>query len=67
MRSLLDKKNKKYFDDEFPLFYKNAGGSSAIDTALEKNQIRSLNLMIDYIVKYQNSYYYAHLFHKNLV
>ena len=54
MRSLLDKNNKSYFDDEFPLFYKNNDGRSAIDTALENNQIRSVNLMIDYIVAYQN-------------
>jgi len=37
MRSLLDKSNKSYFDDEFPLFYKNNDGRSAIDTALENN------------------------------
>lgn len=35
--------------------------------ALENNQIRSVNLMIDYIVKYQNSFVYAHLFEYNLV
>lgn len=67
MRSLLDKSNKSYFDDEFPLFYKNNDGRSAIDTALENNQIRSVNLMIDYIVAYQNSYYYCHLFNYNAV
>jgi len=67
MRSLLDKNNKSYFDDEFPLFYKNNDGRSAIDTALENNQIRSVNLMIDYIVAYQNSYYYCHLFNYNAV
>jgi len=67
MRSLLDKNNKSYFDDEFPLFYKNNDGRSAIDTALENNQIRSVNLMIDYIVASQNSYYYCHLFNYNAV
>ena len=49
------------------LFYKNNDGRSAIDTALENNQIRSVNLMIDYIVAYQNSYYYCHLFNYNAV
>ena len=67
MRSILDKKNKKYFNEDFPVFYKNASGKSAIDTALEKNQIRSVNLMIDYIVEYQDSYFYAHLFQHNIV
>ena len=67
IKSLLDDKNKKYFDDEFPVFYKNETGHSAIDTALEKNQIRSVNLMIDYIVEYQNSYYYGHLFNHNVI
>lgn len=52
VRSLLSDKNKKYFNDEFPLFYKNEDGRSAIDTALDNNQIRSVNLMIDYIVEY---------------
>lgn len=37
MRSLLDDKNKKYFKADFPLFYKNEKGRSAIDTALENN------------------------------
>lgn len=67
MRELLSEKNKKYFSDEFPLFYKNEDGRSAIDTALENNQIRSVNLMIQYIVDYQNSYYYCHLFNYNAV
>lgn len=67
MRTLLSDKNKKYFNDEFPLFYKNEEGRSAIDTALENNQIRSVNLMIDYIVDYQNSFYYSHLFNYNAV
>lgn len=67
MRTLLSDKNRKYFNDEFPLFYKNEEGRSAIDTALENNQIRSVNLMIDYIVDYQNSYYFSHLFNYNAV
>ena len=50
MRSLLGDHNREYFNGEFPLFYKNEQGRSAIDTALENNQIRSVNLMVDYIV-----------------
>jgi len=37
IRSLLDDKNRKYFDSDFPVFYKNESGMSAIDTALDKN------------------------------
>lgn len=67
MRGLLADHNKKYFSDEFPVFFKNEEGRSAIDTALDNNQIRSVNLMIDYIVEYQNSYFYSHLFHYNAI
>lgn len=67
IRSLLDEKNHDYFQSDFPIFYKNEDGSSAIDVALQNNQIRSVNLMINYICKNQNSYVYAHLFEHNLV
>lgn len=67
IKELLDDKNNKYFSHKFPIFYMNQDGRSAIDIALEHNQIRSINLMIDYIVKYQNSYVYSHLFIHNLV
>lgn len=67
IKELLDDKNKEYFNDKYPVFYKNEDGSSAIDSALDNNQIRSVNLMIDYIVKYQNSFVFAHLFENNLV
>lgn len=50
--ALLDKKNEPYFNKEFPLFYKQRNGQSAIDDALDKNQIRSVNVMIDYLLKY---------------
>jgi len=53
--------------DEFPVFYKNPDGGSAIDVAAENNQIRSVNEMIKYIIHYQNSYKYAHLFKSNLI
>lgn len=67
IKELLDDQNRDYFNDKYPVFYKNEDGTSAIDVALENNQIRSVNLMIDYIVKYQNSFVYAHLFEYNLV
>ena len=40
---------------------------SALDIALDQNQIRSVNMMIDYIVKYQNNYVYQDLFISNFV
>lgn len=40
---------------------------SAIDTALENNQLRAINLIIDYLVKHQNSYVYFFLFRENFI
>lgn len=53
--------------EKFPVFYKNLDGKSAIDVASENNQIRSVNEIINYIITYQNSYKYAHLFENNLI
>jgi hypothetical protein len=66
-KELLSTKNEKYFDAKFPVFYKNEDQLSAIDVSLEMNQIRSVNMMIQYICKYQNSVVYSHLFENNLV
>jgi hypothetical protein len=52
MRSLLSEDNSAYFNSEFPLFFKNESGRSEIDTALDHNQIRSVNMMINYVVKF---------------
>jgi len=67
IKALLSEENSKYFNSKFPVFYKNEDQSTAIDISLEMNQIRSVNLMIDYICKFQNSYVYSHLFENNLV
>ena len=67
IKELLDDKNSQFFSDKYPVFYKNEDGTSAIDAALDNNQIRSVKLMIDYIINYQNSFVYAHLFEYNLV
>jgi len=67
IKSLLSDQNRQFFDDEFPIFYQNREKRSAIDTALSNNQIKSVDLMIDYIVEYQDSYVYAHLFKYNIV
>jgi hypothetical protein len=52
MNILLDSKNEQYFSSKFPLFYKNEDGNSAIDVALDKNLIRSVNMFNNYICKY---------------
>jgi hypothetical protein len=67
IKHLLSSKNEAYFTNKFPLFYKNEDGQTAIDQALDMNQIRSINLMINYICKYQDNYVYSHLFEHNLV
>jgi hypothetical protein len=57
------------FNTSVPIFYKMRhviNGEthlvSALDVALENNQIRALNLIIKYIVKYQNSFAFHFLF-----
>lgn len=40
---------------------------SAIDTALENNQLRAINTIIEYLVKHQNSYVYFFLFRENFI
>lgn len=67
IRTLLSEENEKHFSADFPVFYKNQDGTSAIDVCLGNNQIRSVNLMINYIIKFQNSFAYAHLFQHNIV
>lgn len=39
---------------------------SAIDNALDNNQIEATRLMIDHVVLHQNSYVYSYLFENNL-
>lgn len=62
MKQLLSDKYKDMFQDEFPIFYKNKIQKSnnkskffyrsAIDSALRNNQLRAVDYIIDYIVKY---------------
>lgn len=65
--NILNEKNTEYFDKKFPIFYAGEDGNSPIDIALENDQIRSVNLMIKYVVQYQNNYVYQFLFLKNFV
>jgi hypothetical protein len=65
----------KLEEDNFPVFYKlkirDEQGKwqyrSAIDIALENNQVRACNLIINHIVKYQNSYCFIFLFQDNFL
>lgn len=59
MKSLLDDKNNSFFDEEFPIFYRNkiSKGSkyfyrSAIDNSLRSNQVGAVAVIINYITKY---------------
>ena len=61
MESLLSEDNEQYFSEEFPIIYKNkmlkkdGKGyyyTNAIENALKNNQVKAVNLLIAYIVKY---------------
>lgn len=40
---------------------------SAIDIALDLNQMNTIELITKYLAEFQNDTHYAHLFHYNLV
>lgn len=76
IKELLDEeKNSVYFQEQFPLFYKNKIQKSnnpkkfyfrtAIDNAFLNNQIIAVEHMIKYIVKYQNNFVSSFLFSRN--
>ena len=67
VQEVLKPENEVYFSDKFPVFYRNEEGKSAIDTALDANQIRSVNVMIEYMCRFQNKWVFANLFDNNLV
>lgn len=59
--SLLHEDNEKYFDPLFPIIYKNkvikkSGNgeylSSAIDNAIRSNQVKAIDLILEYIIKF---------------
>lgn len=75
MKSLLNEKNSVYFQEKYPIFFKNKllkrdGHSyyytNPIDNALEHNQVRAVNDLINYIVNYQNNFISSYMFTKNL-
>jgi hypothetical protein len=75
IKILLDDKNQHLFKPKYPLFYNykhtdlrgDVKYQSAIDIALEANQIRAITLIIEYIIKYQNSHIFSYLFKSNLI
>lgn len=67
IQNILQRDIPKFVDPQFPLFFKNRDGRSAVDTALDNNLLRSVSLMIDYIIQYQNTPVYHHLFTYNLI
>tara|TARA_B110000285_G_C14581452_1_gene362311 strand:+ start:153 stop:371 length:219 start_codon:yes stop_codon:yes gene_type:complete len=61
MDALFNDSNEEYFDSTYPIIFKNKipkkqGNDfyfrSAIQNALRNNQIQSVNLLMNYIVKY---------------
>ena len=61
MAQLLSEENAKYFDEKYPIIYKNklekksgAGYyfSNAIEIAIKNNQIRAATCVIDYLCKF---------------
>ena len=75
MESLLNEKQAEYFDEKYPLIYKNKIVKknnpdkffyrSAIDNALQNNQMRAIDAIIKYIVQYQNNFISSFLFEHN--
>lgn len=75
MEVLLGDKHAQHFSSEFPLIYKTKIVKknnpnkffyrSAIDNALKNNQMRAIQIIIDYICKYQNNFCSSFLFLKN--
>ena len=75
IKALIGDEIEHEFSSEYPLFYQTRYNSldyilpgvnacskrSAIDIALDNHQVRALNLMIKYIIQYQNSYVYSFL------
>ena len=74
MTYLLDDEFKEYFSETYPLFYRNkiqkGKGKglfyrNSIDSALRSNQVGAVQVIIAYVMKYQNTWVSSFLFHKN--
>ena len=60
--NIFNEKKTEIFYKKFPIFYAGEDGNSPIDIALENDQIRSDNLMIMFVVQYQNTFVYQFIF-----
>ena len=73
MKYLLDDQFENFFDVRFPIFYKNKIQKgkdkffyrNAIDSALRSNQMGAVQVIVDYIRKYQNNIQSSFLFMNN--
>lgn len=75
MEQLLSDDNKAFFDEKHPLIYKNKIVKknnpdkffyrSAIDNALQNNQMRAIDAIVQYVIKHQNNFISSFLFEKN--
>ena len=52
MAELLSEKNSSEFNSDFPLFYKDKDGQSALDTALDNNLLQVVETMVEYICEH---------------
>ena len=66
---LSEEDNKAEFSkmDKYPIFFLDNENRSAIDNALDANQLGSVALMIEYVVRHQNRFEFNCLFSHNLV
>ena len=69
VKALMESKFNDEFNRKYPIFYKmrhvingREFNVSALDVALQNNQIRALNAIIAYIIEYQNSFAFYFLF-----
>ena len=76
VKALLSPQNIEMINHKYPIFYKICNKinnkntvsleyTTAVDIALENNQMQALKLIVEYIVKYQNNYVYSFLFESN--
>lgn len=77
LQYLIKDEFKKFYDPKYPLFYKNKIQKgkfekqkffyrNPIDTALKHDQAKSVQEIIEYVVKYQNNWVSSFLFKNNL-
>ena len=75
MKSLLNDKNDVYFQEKYPIFFKNklqkkdginCYYTNAIDNALKHNQVEAIEVVLKYIIKYQNNFVSSYLLFRSM-